>query len=209
MSVTTSANALTTVERLKNRLTIPTATTGFDVFLSEIVASCTNYIERVCNRKFIQTSYTNELYDGSNVDGSDKEVLILKNSPLSTAPSSFQYRTGAKSNPVWVDFQIDTYQEVLTTGYIRVGLPPGFQNIRVSYIAGFLIDFAHEFDITKHTLPFEISDLCERLCTARFKKRDSEGRDSESYAQSTVKWSDFISDSDREILANHTRLSFV
>lgn len=208
MSIPTVSYALTTVERLKNRLTIPTGTTGFDTFLAELVATCTNFIERTCNRRFLQTSYTQELYDGSNVDGTPKRLLILKNWPMAAAPSSLQYRTGAKSTAVWVDFQVDTYQEVLAGGYIYIGLPPGFQNIRCSYVAGFLINFAAEFDNTQHTLPFEISDLCERLCTKLFKKRDSEGKDSESFNQSTIKWSDFLDDRDNEILANHSKAPF-
>lgn len=206
-AIPTSSYALTTVERLKVRLTLTTS--GFDTLLGEIVASCTDFIERTCNRRFLQTSYTNEIYDGSNIDGTQKRVLLLKNAPMTAAPSSFQYRTGAKSTAVWVDFQVDTYQEVLSGAYIRVGLPSGFQNIRVSYIAGFLINFSAEFDKTQHTLPFEISDLCERLCTHYFKKRDSEGRDSESFNQSTVKWAELLSDSDQTILANHTRIAIV
>lgn len=177
--------------------------------LAEYVSAVSNFIERKCNRRFLQTSYVNEVYDGGNLDGSYKDVLILKNAPMSAAPSSFQYRTGAKSSPVWVDFQIDTYQEVLEAAYIRAGLPTGFQNIRVSYIGGFLIDFAHEFDNTKHTLPYEISDLADRLCTRLFKKREAEGKDTESFNQSSLKWGDFLDEHDNEVIANHSRTVFV
>lgn len=202
--------ALTTVERLKNRLGISAGVISFDTVLGEIVATVTDYIERGCGgRRFLQMSYTQEIYDGYNLDGTFKKNLILRHAPMAAAPSSFQYRTGTKSNPVWIDFQIDTYQEILYQGIVRVGLPPGWQNIRISYIAGYLINFAAEFDKTQHTLPFDLSDLCERLATKVFKHRESEGKDTESFNGSSVKWSDFTDDRDELIMQNHSRPSFV
>lgn len=204
-TIPTAVHALTTPDRVKVRLNV--TVTNFDTLLGQLVASATDFIESACNRRFLQTTYTNELYDGANVDGSPKSYLILRNTPLASV-SAIQYRTGAKSSPVWVDFQADTWQEDLRLGVIRVGLPSGFQNIRVSYVAGYKIDFANEYTVANHTLPHDLSDLCERLVTKLFKRRESEGKTVESFNQSSVNWGAFLEDGDRETIANYSRTVF-
>ncbi len=207
-AIQTSPYALTTPERVKVRLGIDAAITTFDATISQMVTAVTDFIEARCNRHFLQTSYANELYDGYNLDGSIKRVLVLKNYPLAAAPSVFQYRTGAKSSPVWVSFPADTYQEDLLRGIIRTSLPPGWQNIRVSYIAGYIIAWDSEWDNTKHTLPHDISDLAERLTIKLFKRRESEGRSSEGFQQSQITWADLISPEDQSTLDDHSMPSF-
>lgn len=207
MTITIAPYAITSLDRVKAKLTINN--TGFDTILSELISGVTDFIETLCDRRFKQTTYTQELYNGSNLDGTPKNWLLLNNAPLTAAPASFQYRTGSKSNAVWVDFQVDTYQEILNTGVIRVNMPSGYQNIRVTYTAGYLIDFANEFSAT-HTLPFDLSDLADRLVTKLFKKRLSEGRESDSFNQSTIKWStDMLNDMDKTIIANYSRMDLV
>lgn len=207
-AINTATYALTTPERVKARLGILTSITGFDTVLGDMVASVTDFIETQCDRRFLQTAYSQELYDGSNVDGSPKRYLMLKNSPLTVAPTSFQYRTGGKTSPTWVDFQADTYQEQLDIGILRTVLPQGFQNIRVSYTAGYLIDWANMYDRTKHTLPLDLTDLAERLTIRLFKKREAEGKDAESFNQSSITWGDFVDERDREVMANRGTTSF-
>ncbi len=216
MANTPYTYALTSLARVKNRLGIDTSVIGNDQSLCELVNSVTDFIENRCNRRFKSTDYTNEVYSGSNADGTPRGYLILRNAPLGTVTtgsytgpgvSSYQYRSGVKSNPNWTDFQVDTYQET-ANGIVYRSLPPGFQNIRVSYTAGYLIDFANEFDQTKHTLPADLSDLADRLITKSFKRRLSEGRKSESLNGATVTWDDFLKDQDLEVLANYNRFIY-
>lgn len=206
----TNSYALTTIDRVKAKLGI--TTTQSDTMLTRIVYACTDYIENACSQRFQRTTYTQELYDGSNIDGSPKTMLFLKNGNVTTI-SSFQYRTGSKSNATWVDFQADTYQEMLALGVIRTRLPSGLQNIRISYTAGYLIDFANENDPALHTLPFDLTDLCERLVIKYYKRRESEGRASESFGsgggQSSITWKEDIDDYDKTVIGNYSRTEFV
>lgn len=202
----TNTYALTTKDRIKSKLGI--TSTASDTVLDRLIYACTDFIENQCSQRFQRTTYTQQLYDGSQIDGSPKSMLFLNNGNVTTI-SSFQYRTGSKSNPTWVDFQTDTYQEMLVLGVIRVRLPPGLQNIRISYTAGYLIDFTNENDPTLHTLPFDLTDLCERLVTRFFKKREAEGRSSETFNQSSVTWKDVLDDYDEAVIGNYTRQELV
>lgn len=206
----TNTYALTTIDRIKTKLGI--TTTQSDTMLTRIIYSCTDFLENACSQRFLRTAYTQQLYDGSNIDGSPKTMLFLNNSNVTTI-SSFQYRTGAKSNPTWVDFQADTYQEMLVLGVIRVRLPPGLQNIRISYTAGYLIDFTNENDPALHTLPYDITDLCERLAIKFYKRRESEGRAAESFGsgggQSSITWKEELDDFDQTVIGNYTRQELV
>ena len=47
------------------------------------------------------------------------------------------------------------------------------KTIRVSYKAGYKIDFANIGDPKKHELPREISMLCEDLVIRRYRRRDA------------------------------------
>ena len=202
----TNAYGLTTADRVKAKLSI--TVTDWDVVLKQYIYSVTDFLENVCGRRFQQTTYTNEVYDGSNIDGSPKAWLVLRNSPVTTL-TSFQYRTGAKSSPTWVDYQADTYQERLSLGIIRVNLARGFQNNRVTYTAGYLIDFTAEYDTTHHTLPYDLSGLAESLVTRMFKKRESEGRSQEAFNNSSITWGDLLGPEDKTIIANYSRTELV
>lgn len=199
--MTAVAYALSTEARIKTRLGITSA--GFDTLIKRLLYGVTDFIEDQCGgRRFLRTTYTNEIYDGG--DGSQK-LLILRNAPVSTI-TSFQYRTGTKSSPTWVDFNADSYEEDDDRGVIEVALPKGRRNIRVTYTAGYLIDFSNEFDDAQHTLPYDISDLAEALVTRRFKKRDDEGKESVAFESSTTTWTkQLLDETDREVIANYRR----
>lgn len=209
----TLAYALTSTAKVKDRLAVTVADATRDaVFLSMIYAA-TDFIEKACGGvRFKRTTYTQELYDGSMLGDMNVKMpnLILKNAPLISI-SAFQYRTGSRSNPSWVDFGADDYEPMLNAGILHVagGLPSGLQNIRISYIAGYLIDFTNEMDDSLHTLPHDISDLCERLVTKLIKRRESEGRSQESFNNSSINWGSFLEDHDKTIIANYRRTFLV
>lgn len=257
------ANALTTKARVKDRLQI--TATNFDDLIDRLILAVTARMERMCNRAFIQATYTHELYDGSDMYGTERCILMLKNAPaLSIA--SVQYKTGLNSNPTWGDYDVDDYDVDMASGilYFASSLPRGKQNIRVTYSAGYAGSFlgivtGWVFNVTPTgtvngvnltftlpgnadevivyadgmrissdnytftagtdsivfdsgnapfstisadykptttsedaddpTLPLELVEVCEEAVIRLFKRRDSEGRSSETFNESTITWS--------------------
>lgn len=200
----TVAYALTTVQRVKDRLGITTS--GFDTLFERLVNATTDFIESQCSRRFKETSYTNEI---CLVECEGARMLMLKQAPI-TALSSFQYRAGVPTNPSWTNFLPVEYEIVGdgSSGLIRIygGIPRGTNNIQASYVAGYKIDFEHETDATKHTLPFDLTDLCERFIVKAFKKRESMGKLREAAAEAMVIWFEKIEPEDQLTLDRYTRV---
>lgn len=195
--------ALTTKARVKDRLSI--TETGFDTLFDRLIAAVTDMIEGECNRRFKQTTYTNEVY---SVFNPNQKMLALNQIPI-VSISSFQYRFGLKSSPNWTDFNTDDWEIVNDggSGLVRVyGLYSNINAVRVSYVAGYLIDFANAGNSTLHQLPFDLSDLAERLVIKLFKKRENEGKLSESFQSGSVTWKDFIEDFDQKTMDGYKRL---
>ena len=203
----TKTYALTTVARLKDRLSV--TNNAVDAEYLRLIYSATDFIQMACGgRKFQRATYTNEVYDGNEVGESARlPWLILRNGPL-VSVSAFEYRAGNSVTPSWTAFVAGNYETDLKTSslYVPSGLPAGTGNIRVSYVAGYLIDFANEYDDTLHTLPFDLTDLCERLCTKLVKRRESEGRSQESFNNSSINWGAFLEEHDRMTIANYRRV---
>ena len=201
--------ALTTKERVKAKIDITVA--GLDSVIDQMIASATSKIETMCGgRRFLETTYTNEIYDGSFMDKNSPSVpyLILKNAPVSTL-TSLQYRSGTRTSPSWVDFPADNYEPMNARGIVKVDLPSGFQNIRVTYTAGYKIDFTDEYNASKHTLPFEVSNLCEKMVIKMIKKRESEGKSQETLRDSTINWGSFIDNEDKDVITRYRRVTIV
>jgi hypothetical protein len=57
-----------------------------------------------------------------------------------------------------------------------------------------------------HTLPFDLSDLAERLVTKIFKKRNDEGKLSESFSGATVQWKELLDDIDVKVINRYKRV---
>ena len=129
------SDALTTKARIKDRLKI--TETGFDDLFDRLIVATTKRISQMCNRRFLQATYTRELYDGCSVTGSRISTLMVKNAPVHSI-SAIEYKTGLNSNPTWVAFDEDDYDVDMPLGvlYFKFLLPAGKQNIRITYNAG-------------------------------------------------------------------------
>lgn len=198
------AYALTSLERLKQRLQITDVKN--DAVLERIINGATGYIERHCNRRFKKTTYTNEVH---TVHARGQDSIMLRQSPIVTL-TSVQYRAGTPSSPSWTSFSADEY-ELMGDGksaIVRIygGVPFGTNAVRATYDAGFLVDFTAVNDITKHTLPDELSDMCERIATKLWKRRESEGKAQEAFEGSSVTWETLLTEEDKDVLEMHTRL---
>ena len=203
--------ALTTLERVKARLGIKE--TGFDILFEQLINGITDWVEGECGgRRFKEDTYTNEIHDGSQpvvIGESKKRFLLLKHAPV-TALTSFQYNGGTISSPSWTSFIADEYQLLDKEGavYVLGGLPRGFRSIRATYTAGYKIDFANETDTTKHNLPFDVSNLAERLVVKEFKRREEIGKSGESQGDATVSFFDHLEEEDKAVLARYNRIIF-
>lgn len=201
--------ALTTLAKVKSRLNF--SVTTFDTVLESLISAMTDWIEDYCDRRFKETVYINEVYDGGNLDGLRKRWLILKNCPVSGSLTAFSYMAGVPSTPYWTAFLRDDYDLNSDAGIIKLFsvLPNGFRNIRVTYTAGYKIDWIAEADPTKHTLPFDISNVVERLVIKEFKRREAVGKAQESSGDASITWRDGLEKEDQEVLEKYRRIIFV
>lgn len=129
------SDALTTKARIKDRLKI--TETGFDDLFDRLIVATTKRMSQMCNRRFLQATYTRELYDGCSVTGSRISTLLLKNAPVHSI-TTIEYKTGLNSDPTWTAFDEDDYDVDMAYGilYFKFLLPAGKQNIRITYNAG-------------------------------------------------------------------------
>lgn len=196
---------LTTKARVKSRLNIATGTTTWDDLLDELIHAASHYIKGEIGRPILSATYTNELYEVEP----GQRLLTIRKYPI-TAISSVQYRAGTPASPSWTDMPTDGYELVDDGefGVLRLYIALSDVNaLRITYTAGYTINFSTE---ASHTLPYEISDLCERLVVWAFKKREAEGKSQEAAsAGGTTSWRDKISDDDKRILHRYNRMAFV
>lgn len=272
-------DALTTRVRVKERLNITVVT--WDDLFDNLILAITARIEQMCDRRFIQATYTHELHDGGDMFGSCREFLIVKNAPLQVV-SSVEYRAGTNSDPAWTAFNEDDYFVDLQAGVIKFpgGLPPGFRNIRVTYTGGFsgysigvnnfwffnvtptgavngvnltftlpedatqiivycdgmreaasnitftagsasftlaagrapattiAVDYLREnaAEDSDYYLPSELVEVCEKAVVKTFKRRESEGRSSETFQESSITWEKGVfTEEDRATIKNYRR----
>ena len=196
------AHALTTLARVKARLPNVSAT-GYDTLLETLINGATDFLEKVCGRRFKETTYTNELYNGYTRDGRRKCSILLKNYPVATLSSIAVTNDGTN----WTTLDPTAYQAELDAGIVHFDseLPGGYNNVRVTYTAGFKIDFDNELSAT-HTLPFDINMACEKLVVREFKKRDAQGMTQQTVASDTVLWTQDIDAEIMRIISKYTKV---
>lgn len=208
--------ALTTVQRVKDMMDIKDA--GVDQVLTRLVNAVSDFIQAQCNgRRFLQQTYTNEVYSASNTK---QKYLVLRQAPVYSV-SSFQYRAGPPSAPNWTSFITDQYELInpqqdingstyYPSGIIRIYgyIPMIYNNMtRVTYLAGYKIDFDQAGDPTSHTLPSDLSRLCENLVVRWYKRRDFAGMNSKSLESSNINFRDKLDADDLMILGNYRIVS--
>lgn len=196
--------ALTTVQRVKDRLGITTSV--HDTLIQRLINSATDFIESETNRRFKETTYTNEIY---SLHGARQDMVFLKQAPVS-ALTSAQYRAGTVSNPQWTDFNADDYEllEDGASGIVKFygGVIRGINVVRFTYTAGYKINFTNYGDNITHTLPTDITELAERLVVRWFKRRESEGKLNESFEGATLQWANDLTGEDKETIVKYRRL---
>ncbi len=170
--MTTIAYALTTRQKVKDYLGI--SGTDKDTLIDQMINGATDFIESYCGgRRFKSTNYV-EIKDGG------KSKLFLNQFPV-TALTTVEYRSGTPSNPTWNTYDADSYEQYLSEGYLCFygKLPDIPRGMRVTYTAGYLIDFNNETSAT-HTLPFDLTTVCTQLAAKNVNNSQAEGIQSQS-----------------------------
>lgn len=137
--------ALTTVARAKTFLGI--SGSGDDTLIERLVDAVTDFIEGFCDRRFLKTVYSNEVYDGN---GSNK--MLLKQYPVVSGETFVLERRDAFNNRnAWSAISSQAYfvkedRGIIeyVGGYISEGgvFIRAPQHYRVSYTAGYAFDNA-------------------------------------------------------------------
>lgn len=196
--------ALTTLSRVKNRLTITES--GHDAVLTRMINGVSDFIEMYCQRKFVSRTYTQEKY---SVYSPGETHLLLRQYPIS-ALTTLEYAVGTPSNKNWTEYNVDDFEliEDGRNGLVRVyaSIPFGVNTIRATYTAGYLVDW-NNFGSSTHTLPADLTDLAERIVTRIFKRRELEGRTSETLEGNSVNYAQDFDKVDYQVINSYKRLT--
>jgi hypothetical protein len=209
--------ALTTLARVKDRLSIKN--NDFDSKLIRWINSATDYIQNACGgRQFVKTTYINEVYSPKS---RMERYVVLRQIPV-VSVSSFQYRAGPPSAPSWTSYTADQYelenprpvpsdptQTWYPEGMVRLYgvLPTIISNaIRVSYVAGYAIDWPNAGNGSTHLLPADLTDLCENLVVRKFKRRELAGKQSEGLQGASTNWRNSLDQDDIDVIDSYTLL---
>lgn len=179
------AYSLTTVARAKTFMGVVGG--GDDTLIERLIDSATNWIENYCDRRFKQTAYTNELYDGT-----DGESLLTLNFPISTtATFKLEERAGNLSNSGFDTIDSSLYHIDYNAGLIKIVDGKFYEypnHYRLTYTAGYNYDNAASFlsDVGAADLEF----ACWKLVSTIYHNRKLSGNvDSESIGDYSVTFS--------------------
>jgi hypothetical protein len=141
-----AANALTSLAAVKEYLQIDSTDTSQNSLLDFLINSASMAIESYCRRKIKDVSYADEEYDGSGTRN-----LNLRQFPVSSI-------TSIKIDDVALD--ISEYKFKKSSGIVnrlKALWPKEFQNIKVSYTAGY------------SSVPADIELACKHLVKFYYK----------------------------------------
>jgi len=183
-----STNALAT--------SVPTVLKGGMPIIGEGIAPGTTVTD------FSATNITLSLPATATITGANIEISGLIN---------FQWRAGTPSNPNWTNFIADQYEllEQGASGIVRVygTMPRLYSNmLRVSYAAGYPIDWQNAGNGSTHQLPADLTNLCENLVVRIYKRRQLDGKASENIQGATTSWRDNLDALDRNVIENYRRV---
>lgn len=131
-----NSNALTTAARFKTFAGIPAANTDNDALFEIFIGVVSDYIEDYCQRTFVQTTYTNQVYDGLGTP-----QLLLKNFPISSSAAfTLEERDEDLNNNSWSAIDSELFHVDYDTGIIEF-IGRNFHKVprkyRFTYTAGY------------------------------------------------------------------------
>lgn len=199
MPTTIPTDALTTRQKVKDFAGI--TDTASDTVIDELITGVTMFIKNFCgSRNFLSASYV-DTYDTYR----NRHKIFLKQVPVISL-TTVEYRSGTPAVPIWNTYDVNSYLPYLSAGYIHFygALPQVPQGLRITYTAGYLIDFANEFTST-HTLPADLTMAASEMCATMLNTRRSGGITAEATEGQSVTY-DYkhaLSDTVANILSNY------
>ncbi len=190
MTASITDSNLTTTAKVKLLLGITGSTN--DSLIDMLVLQTSNFIQGYCGgRNFLSQNYV-EVYDSQPNRGTKGGTVIFLNQFPVTAVTYVKYRAGTVDNPNWVTYNTNSYLNYLKPGFIRFYgvLPEISQALQITYTAGYLIDFAHETDLTKHNLPWDLCMLATEMVARKYQIRQAQGIKSMSVEGESVTFMD-------------------
>lgn len=166
----TVSYAITTKAKVKTYLGITDSAS--DDFIDTLINYVTDFVEGYCGgRRFLRSTISNEVHDTNNVHN-----IFLKNYPVISL-TTVEYRSGTFSSPTWNTYNADGYLLYGDEGYIYFAgmLPVVKQGIRVTYVAGYLIDWNNETNSSLHTLPLDLTAVATELVARLYQNRATDG----------------------------------
>ena len=200
--------ALTTLSRVKDRQNITIS--DHDDTIKRMINTATDLIERYCNRRFKEQTLTNEVY---TIKANRNNQLVLKQAPVSSI-IDVEERIGNPDNPNWTSMLTSNYilDEDGKSGILNLlgGVVTGKSILRVSYTAGYKIDFDNAGDPSLHELPHEITDESETIEITLFKRKDGDHtRRENTGGGSSSDYKGLLQEIDRNILDSYVRQRIV
>jgi len=132
-----NGNGLTTVARIKTFLGITVA--DHDAILEILINQVSDFVEHYCDRTFVETTYTEEVYDGT---GTDK--LFLFNFPVSTTDTfTLEKLSGGQNTSNFNSIESENYFIDFTTGIVETTgwcFTERPRKYRATYTAGYAFD---------------------------------------------------------------------
>lgn len=183
-----AAGDLTTLGNVKAWFSPPLTTTSDDALLTRLITAASQFIQSWLNRDIASQAYI-ETRDG---DGGQK--LMLGNAPITVVAS---VTIDGRPIPEAPDARSRGYVFGPTTLYLQGEVfTPGFQNVTVSYTAGF------------GATPPEVEQACIELVALRYKERDRIGQVSKNLAGEVVAFSQKDMPADVQTLLGQYRRNF-
>ena len=127
-------NGLTTVDRVKTFIGITVA--DYDTLLESLINQVSDFVEHYCDRTFVETANSNEIYDGT---GSDK--LFLFNYPVSSTETfTLDKRSGHQNVDNWNNIEAENFFVDYKTGIVETngwGFTELPRHYRITYTSGY------------------------------------------------------------------------
>ena len=130
---------LTTVSRFKDYASV--STSADDTLIENLINIVTEFVENYTQRRFKQTTYTDEEYDGKG-----SRELVLRQYPITTF-TRLQRRDTLANTSNWSTIDSELYFADLPSGIIEARFD-FFKHVklyRVTYIAGYNFDNSSTF----------------------------------------------------------------
>lgn len=201
--------ALTTVARFKAFAGLTGLSAAQDTVIEILINSLTEYVENYCQRRFMKTAYSNEVYDG---DGS-RELYLKEYPVISGETFTLQDRSTGSNQDDWGTISSSEYFVDNETGIVEfAGKSRKFRNspqaYRVTYTSGFDFDNALTFLADTEAGDVEYA-MWKLLKTAWDKRKGQAGVVRERLGDYSVEYAKNVFESPeiKEVLDKYARVS--